>query len=202
MSRSRRRATACRNTAPRGCRCRPAAFTNLSRDHLDYHGDMAAYFRPPSCGCSPKCSTDDGTAVVWADDPHAARVVDLAHARRQSLITVGERGETLRLVGRDPTLLGQGLVIEAEGASTRSMLPLIGAYQAANALTAAGLVIATGGDVAQTMPESRAAAAGARAARARGDQRAAARRSMSITRTRPTRSRRRSPRSSRTPAGG
>jgi UDP-N-acetylmuramoyl-L-alanyl-D-glutamate--2,6-diaminopimelate ligase len=89
--------------------------------------------------------------VVWADDPQAARVVDLAHARRQRLITVGERGGALRLVSRDPTLLGQGLVIEAEDRELKVTLPLIGAYQAANALTAAGLVIATGGDVAQTI---------------------------------------------------
>ncbi|MDB5678349.1 UDP-N-acetylmuramoyl-L-alanyl-D-glutamate--2,6-diaminopimelate ligase [Sphingomonas bacterium] len=127
-----------------------AAFTNLSRDHLDYHGDMANYLTA-KLRLFSEVLADDGTAVVWADDPQAARVVDLAHARRQSLITVGERGGTLRLASRDPTLLGQGLVIEAEGREHKVNLPLIGAYQAANALTAAGLVIATGGDVAQTI---------------------------------------------------
>ncbi len=127
-----------------------AAFTNLSRDHLDYHGDMAAYLTA-KLRLFSEVLDPDGTAVVWADDPQAARVVDLAHARRQRVITVGERGGTLRLAGRDPTLLGQGLVIEAEGRELKVTLPLIGAYQAANALTAAGLVIATGGDVAQTI---------------------------------------------------
>jgi UDP-N-acetylmuramoyl-L-alanyl-D-glutamate--2,6-diaminopimelate ligase len=66
-------------------------------------------------------------------------------------LTVGEHGDTLRLVERTPTLLGQGLVIAAEGTVHRVNLPLIGAYQAANALTAAGLVIATGGDAAATI---------------------------------------------------
>jgi UDP-N-acetylmuramoyl-L-alanyl-D-glutamate--2,6-diaminopimelate ligase len=127
-----------------------AAFTNLSRDHLDYHGDMANYLTAKLRLFSEMLDSD-GTAVVWADDPQAARVVDLAHARRQRLITVGERGGTLKLVGRDPTLLGQGLVIEHDGVEHKVNLPLIGAYQAANAMVAAGLVIATGGDVAQTI---------------------------------------------------
>jgi len=133
-----------------GLKVMAAAFTNLSRDHLDYHGDMANYLTAKLRLFSEVLDAD-GTAVVWADDPQAARVVDLAHARRQRIITVGERGGTLKLVGRDPTLLGQGLVIEADGREHKVTLPLIGAYQAANALVAAGLVIATGGDVAQTI---------------------------------------------------
>ncbi|WP_326524769.1 UDP-N-acetylmuramoyl-L-alanyl-D-glutamate--2,6-diaminopimelate ligase [Sphingomonas sp.] len=127
-----------------------AAFTNLSRDHLDYHGDMAAYFTA-KLRLFAEVVRDDGAVVVWADDPSADRVIDLAHARGLRLLTVGEHGETLRLVDRDPTLLGQGLTIEAGGAVHKVTLPLIGAYQAANALTAAGLVIATGGDVAATI---------------------------------------------------
>lgn len=127
-----------------------AAFTNLSRDHLDYHGDMAAYFTAKLRLFSEVLSPD-GVAVVWADDPQAARVIDLARERGNRVLTVGERGSALRLVGRDPTLLGQGLTIEAEGGTHQVRLPLIGAYQAANALVAAGLVIATGGDPAATL---------------------------------------------------
>jgi UDP-N-acetylmuramoyl-L-alanyl-D-glutamate--2,6-diaminopimelate ligase len=133
-----------------GLRVAAAAFTNLSRDHLDYHGDMAAYFTA-KLRLFSEVLAPDGTAVVWADDQQAARVIDLARERGNKLITVGEHGDTLRLVARDPTLLGQGLVIEAEGKTHKVNLPLIGAYQAANALTAAGLVIATGGDVTATI---------------------------------------------------
>jgi UDP-N-acetylmuramoyl-L-alanyl-D-glutamate--2,6-diaminopimelate ligase len=133
-----------------GLPVRIAAFTNLSRDHLDYHKDMADYFTA-KLRLFAEVLDPDGVAVVWADTEYAARVIDLARERRNRLITVGERGETLRLVSRAPTLLGQGLVIEAEGREHRVTLPLIGAYQAANALTAAGIVIATGGDVAQTI---------------------------------------------------
>ncbi len=133
-----------------GLPVRAAAFTNLSRDHLDYHGDMAAYFTAKLRLFSEVVDAD-GAAVVWVDDANSERVVDLARARGLKLLTVGEHGETLRLVSRDPTLLGQGLVIEAEGREHRVTLPLIGAYQAANALVAAGLVIACGGDAAQTI---------------------------------------------------
>jgi len=129
-----------------------AAFTNLSRDHLDYHGDMGAYLTAKLRLFSEVLSPD-GTAVVWADDVQSPRVIDLAKARGNRLITVGERGATLRLVERHPTLLGQGLAIEADGALHRVTLPLIGGYQAANALVAAGLVIATGGDVARTIAD-------------------------------------------------
>jgi UDP-N-acetylmuramoyl-L-alanyl-D-glutamate--2,6-diaminopimelate ligase len=133
-----------------GLPVRAAAFTNLSRDHLDYHGDMETYFHAKMRLFADVLDLD-GAAVVWADDPNALRIEDLARQRGNRLVTVGEHGETLKLVSRDPTLLGQGLEIEAEGRTHKVMLPLIGAYQAANALTAAGLVIATGGDVAATI---------------------------------------------------
>lgn len=133
-----------------GLPVRAAAFTNLSRDHLDYHGDMAAYFCA-KLRLFADVLDPDGTSVVWVDDANSERVIDLARVRGNPLITVGEHGDTLRLVSREPTLLGQGLAIEAEGKTHKVNLPLIGAYQAANALTAAGLVIATGGDVGQTL---------------------------------------------------
>jgi UDP-N-acetylmuramoyl-L-alanyl-D-glutamate--2,6-diaminopimelate ligase len=127
-----------------GLPVRAAAFTNLSRDHLDYHGDMAAYFTA-KLRLFAEVLDPDGTAVIWADDPQSPRVLDLARERGNRVVTVGTRGETIRLVGREPSLLGQTLAIEAGGRSHKVMLPLIGAYQAANALTAAGLVVATGG---------------------------------------------------------
>jgi len=128
-----------------------AAFTNLSRDHLDYHKDMADYFTAKMRLFS-EVLDPQGTAVVWVDEgEYAPRVIDMAHARGNRLITVGPHGDTIHLADRAPTLLGQGLTIEAEGRTFKINLPLIGAYQAANALTAAGLVIATGGDVAMTL---------------------------------------------------
>ncbi|MEH3048633.1 UDP-N-acetylmuramoyl-L-alanyl-D-glutamate--2,6-diaminopimelate ligase [Sphingomonas adhaesiva] len=133
-----------------GLAVRAAAFTNLSRDHLDYHGDMAAYFTA-KLRLFAQVLDADGVAVVWRDDPQSERVIDLARERGNRIVSVGEHGDDLRLVARDPTLLGQGLTIRAGGEDHRVTLPLIGAYQAANALVAAGLVIATGGEVAATI---------------------------------------------------
>jgi UDP-N-acetylmuramoyl-L-alanyl-D-glutamate--2,6-diaminopimelate ligase len=134
-----------------GLPVRAAAFTNLSRDHLDYHGDMANYFTAKMRLFSEVVDSD-GAVVVWTDaGEYSARVIDLARERGLALLTVGERGSTLRLAERSPGQLGQQLIIEAEGKTHKISLPLIGAYQAANALVAAGLVIATGGDVSTTL---------------------------------------------------
>ena len=133
-----------------GLNVQAAAFTNLSRDHLDYHGTMEAYLEAKLRLFSEVLAAD-GTAVLWADDPAAARVAEVARDRGIRLMSVGTHGEALKLTARTPTLLGQGLTIVADGTEYRVNLPLIGAYQAANALVAAGLVIACGGDVAATL---------------------------------------------------
>jgi len=133
-----------------GLPVRAGAFTNLSRDHLDYHGTMEAYLEA-KLRLFTEVIDEDGAAVVWMDDAASARVAELASERGLRLLTVGTKGETLKLVKREPTQLGQTLTIEAEGKSLQVKLPLIGAYQAANALTAAALVFATGGALAQTL---------------------------------------------------
>ena len=136
-----------------GLPVRAAAFTNLSRDHLDYHGTMSAYFAA-KLRLFTDVVDDDGTAVVWADDePWSGRVIAAARARGLKVISVGTAGETLMLKSRTPTALGQTLVVTADGRDHRIALPLIGAYQAANALVAAGLVIACGGAVAATLAQ-------------------------------------------------
>lgn len=133
-----------------GPRVAAGAFTNLSRDHLDYHGTMDAYFAA-KMRLFADVVAEDGAAVIWADDLWSAQAIAAAKARGLRLITVGEQGETLKLVSRTPTLLGQTLELAFEGTTRKLDLPLIGAYQAANALVSAGLVIATGGDPAATL---------------------------------------------------
>jgi UDP-N-acetylmuramoyl-L-alanyl-D-glutamate--2,6-diaminopimelate ligase len=127
-----------------------AGFTNFSRDHLDYHGTMEAYFEAKMRLFSEVVEAD-GRAVVWMDDPESEEVLGRCRARGLDVITVGTKGETLRLVSRETTELGQKLVVEADGKRHNVILALIGAYQAANALTAAGLVLATGGEVDETL---------------------------------------------------
>jgi UDP-N-acetylmuramoyl-L-alanyl-D-glutamate--2,6-diaminopimelate ligase len=133
-----------------GLPVRAAAFTNLSRDHLDYHGTMEAYLEA-KLRLFTEVVGEGAAAVVWMDDPASARVAELARERGLNLIGVGSHGGTLKLVGREPTQLGQTLTIEAGGGRHIVRLPLIGAYQAANALTAAGLAIATGGTIGEVL---------------------------------------------------
>jgi len=123
-----------------------SAFTNFSRDHLDYHGTMEAYFEakmrlfaevaPPG---SPAVIHDDGHDAVWI--PQA---IERARACGLDVRTVGEKGDFLTLVRREPTQLGQFLMVRHADTDWKFELPLIGAYQAANALVAAGLALSTG----------------------------------------------------------
>jgi UDP-N-acetylmuramoyl-L-alanyl-D-glutamate--2,6-diaminopimelate ligase len=127
-----------------------AAFTNFTRDHLDYHGTMEAYFEAKMRLFS-EVLEPDGTAVVWTDDAKSAEVIRRCRARGVKVLTVGTKGETLKLIARETTQLGQKLTVEAEGRTHTVTIPLIGAYQAANTLTAAALVVATGGELVQTL---------------------------------------------------
>ena len=123
-----------------------SAFTNFSRDHLDYHGTMEAYFAAKMrlftevvAPGSPAVIHDGGDGSRWT-----AQAIAAASARGLDVRTVGEGGSFLRLVDRQPGQLGQTLTIEHAGETRKVNLPLIGAYQAANALVAAGLALATG----------------------------------------------------------
>ncbi|HEU4704705.1 MAG TPA: UDP-N-acetylmuramoyl-L-alanyl-D-glutamate--2,6-diaminopimelate ligase [Sphingomicrobium sp.] len=120
-----------------------AAFTNFSRDHLDYHSSMETYFEA-KMRLFDELLGPEGSAVVWTDDPKSDEVVARVRRRGSALVTVGRRGETIRLVDQNPTPLGQTLTLDHGGKAHRLALPLIGAYQAANVLVAAGLAMATG----------------------------------------------------------
>ena len=126
-----------------GPRVAAGAFTNLSRDHLDYHADMDAYFAA-KMRLFDEVVADNGTAVIWADDAWSPRAIAHARQRGLRLFTVGETGADLKLLARRPGLLGQELDVALDGQTRKLNLPLIGAYQAANALVAASLALATG----------------------------------------------------------
>lgn len=125
-------------------------FTNFSRDHLDYHETMEAYFEAKMRLFSEVVAAD-GIAVLWSDDAKSDEARKRCQARGLRVVTVGIKGESIRLVEATATQLGQKLMIEVEGKTYNATIPLIGAYQAANALTAAAIVIAAGGDVKETM---------------------------------------------------
>ena len=120
-----------------------AAFTNFSRDHLDYHADMDAYFEA-KMRLFDELLGPGGTAVVWTDDARSDAVIARVRRRGSHLMTVGRTGETIRLLDQVPTPLGQTVTLSHSGKTHKLALPLIGAYQAANVLVAAALVVATG----------------------------------------------------------
>jgi len=120
-----------------------AAFTNFSRDHLDYHGSMDEYFAA-KMRLFAEILTDDGCAVIWVDDPKAKDILAILADRGIAAMTVGEQGDDVRLIKREPTNLGQDLVVGHQGTEYSINLPLIGAYQVANALLSAAIAIATG----------------------------------------------------------
>lgn len=120
-----------------------AAFTNLSRDHLDYHPSYEAY-RDAKAQLFADLLPTHGTAVLWMDDPQAQFMADICVARGIRIIGVGSKAKDLLLMERRVEPDGQALKVDYQDQIQTIRLPLIGEYQAANALVAAGLAIACG----------------------------------------------------------
>jgi len=127
-----------------GVRVAAGGFTNLSRDHLDYHPSVQAYLEA-KLRLFTSLVADGGGAVIDVDHEHSDTVVAAAKRRGLKLITVGKKGEGIRLV--DTTIDGftQAVTVEHAGERHQFRLPLVRAFQVDNALVAAGLTIATGG---------------------------------------------------------
>lgn len=133
-----------------GVRLTAAAFTNLGRDHLDYHPSIDAYF-DAKMRLFRELLPDDGSVVINADGAYADRVIDVARARKLRVLTVGAKGDDLKLLGCERDGFKQRLSIQAGRPIYNVPLSLVGAYQVENALTAAGLAIAAGAHVGQTL---------------------------------------------------
>lgn len=127
-----------------GPRVALGAFTNLARDHLDYHGDMESYFTA-KMRLFDDVMAVPGKAVIWADGAWAKKACEHARRRGLDVLSIGKGGDAIRLVSYAPCHTGQDLVLEHGGQIWPVSLPLIGAYQVENALMAAGLVLASGG---------------------------------------------------------
>ena len=121
-----------------------AAFTNLSRDHLDYHADPESYFRAKA-RLFQEVMAPAGRAVLNAGSDATPRLTEMCRARGHQVLTYGAvAGADLRLVGRRPIAAGQALELEIEGRAQTATLALPGAFQAENAVAALGLALATG----------------------------------------------------------
>ncbi len=128
-----------------GVRIAAGGFTNLSRDHLDYHPTMEAYLAA-KLRLFDTLIVADGTAVVGVDDCYAGQVVDAAKKRGLKTMTVGVSGDDIKLVDGAIDGFCQVVTLSYKGATFKVRLPLVGAFQMQNAALAAGLVVATGGD--------------------------------------------------------
>jgi UDP-N-acetylmuramoyl-L-alanyl-D-glutamate--2,6-diaminopimelate ligase len=135
-----------------GVRVAVASFTNITRDHLDYHLTFAAYLRAKLI-LFERLLNADGTAVIDVDHDHAETFVAAAARRTNRVLTVGRRGRDIRLVDCAIDGFSQTLQIDHGGASHRVRLPLVGAFQVDNALVAAGQAIATGCEPAAVFSE-------------------------------------------------
>jgi UDP-N-acetylmuramoyl-L-alanyl-D-glutamate--2,6-diaminopimelate ligase len=132
-----------------GVRLTAAGFSNLTRDHLDYHGDMAAY-RAAKLRLFDTLLPGGAPAAVNADmEPETlAALRAIAQRRHLRLIEVGEAGREVRLLSHRALPHGQALAIEAGGVRHALELALPGRFQADNVLLALALALATGLDKA------------------------------------------------------
>lgn len=129
-----------------GVRLAAAGLTNISRDHLDHHGSMAAY-RAAKTRLFGEVLRDGGTAVLNADRPEFTALAEICAARGIAVLSYGRKGRDLRLADLAPAAGGgQRLTIEIAGRTHRIDLPLAGDFQAANALCALGLALACGAE--------------------------------------------------------
>ncbi len=131
-----------------------AAFTNLSRDHLDYHPDAESYLAA-KLRLFGQVMAPGGAALLNADTDVYDRVAEACRARNHRVLSYGHKGRDFRLADLRPHGAGQHVTIELKGRTHSVDLPLVGRFQATNALAALGLAIETG-----VAPEAAAAALG------------------------------------------
>lgn len=127
-----------------GVRLKAAGFTNLTQDHLDYHGTMAAYFEAKA-QLFTRLLPEDGVAVVNLDGAKGSEMAELALSRGLRVLTVGKgQGADLQIAATRPDATGQEVRYLWQGRAFQTRIGLIGAFQAENIAVAAGLAIAAG----------------------------------------------------------
>ena len=134
-----------------GVKLAAGAFTNISRDHLDYHTSFEDYFAQ-KLRLFTELLPQGAAAVVDVDSEAGKHVAAAAQARGLDVISVGREGRTLRLLSTERGGFTQRLAIDHDGKQHHVRLPLVGDFQASNALVAAGLAMATGASAETVLP--------------------------------------------------
>jgi UDP-N-acetylmuramoyl-L-alanyl-D-glutamate--2,6-diaminopimelate ligase len=127
-----------------------AGFTNLGRDHLDYHPTMDAYFTA-KMRLFDTLLPEGAPAVVFADDVWSGRAIAAIGAAGRKVLTVGRKGTFLTLKRAEHARERQRAEIVHEGRIHECDIPLAGEFQVYNALVAAGMAIASGTDAAKAL---------------------------------------------------
>ena len=137
-----------------GVRIAAGGFTNLTRDHMDYHPDEAHYLAA-KLRLFRDLVSPGGAAVISADHDCSPQVIEAASGRGLRIIAVGRNGdgagEGIRLVEAVVEGFAQKLTLEHRGRNHTIKLPLVGEFQIENALVAAGLAIGTGSEPAAVL---------------------------------------------------
>ena len=128
-----------------GLRVRVGAFTNITRDHLDYHETLDAYLRAKLL-IYERLVQSDGAAVIDVDHEHADAMVAAARVRGLEIFTVGRNGTSVTLLETRIDGFAQIMRVANAGREYQVRLPLVGGFQVENALVAAGIALATGED--------------------------------------------------------
>ena len=124
-----------------GVRVTAAGFTNLTRDHLDYHGSMETYLEA-KLRLFREVIIDSGVAVINSDTPYSGAVRAACEKRDLRVIEYGKAAKDIRLAKQRPLADGQFLELIVFGERYELELPLVGDFQASNALCALGLILA------------------------------------------------------------
>jgi UDP-N-acetylmuramoyl-L-alanyl-D-glutamate--2,6-diaminopimelate ligase len=133
-----------------GLKLSAACFTNLTHEHLDYHASMETYFAAKA-RLFDNLLPESGTAVINADSDRAQALMAICARRGVRCWTYGAKGREFRLLKDRATSAGQHLAVEILGELHGIELPLVGGFQASNALGALALAVATGGDVGHSV---------------------------------------------------
>jgi UDP-N-acetylmuramoyl-L-alanyl-D-glutamate--2,6-diaminopimelate ligase len=133
-----------------GLRLSAACFTNLTHEHLDYHASMDSYFAAKA-RLFDSLLPGSGTAVINAESDRAEALRTICARRRIRCWSYGTKGREFRLLKDQPTPAGQHLAVEVLGELHGVELPLVGGFQASNALGALALAVATGADAGRAV---------------------------------------------------